>query len=172
MLDSKIRDNKSNSIYETLIPKIKFDKDYRNFINYIYKNTYNIENMGKVWNKSHNTSYILYRYFINDKIGIKTFFYKIVDIFNKSKFKLHQNAFRLNKFDERILNKDKNTWHHPRFRDQVYDYNFEELYNYSLTICIKMNALIYDVLHNKKDINTLLDYIEKIKIQNIQELLH
>ena len=172
MLDNWIRNDKSNKIYKTIIPTIKFDKDYISFINYIYKSTYNLDNMGKVWNRSHNNGYILYRYFINDKYGIKSFLYRIVDLFSLSKFKFHENTFRINMFDNRLLNKDNNEWNHPKNKSENYNYGYEELYNYTLKICIKLNSIIYDIFHNNKDINILLNYIDKINIKNIRELLH
>jgi hypothetical protein len=172
MLDNWIREDKNNKIYKTIIPKIKFDKEYITYINYIYKNTYNLDNMGKVWNRSHNNGYILYRYFINDRIGIKTFLYRIVDLFNPSKFKFHENTFRINMFDKRLLNIDKKEWNHPKNKSEKYNYSYEELYNYSLKICIKLNNIIYNIFHNNKNVNYLLNYIDKININNIQELLH
>lgn len=171
MLDSHIRTDKKGSIYKTLIPKLKFDKDYKKFINYIYKNTHNKENIGKIWNRSHNNGYYLYRYFINDNHGIKTFIYRIFDIFNPSSFKLHQNTFYIKDFDNRLLNKDKLNWHHPDNKDEVYNYSLEELYNNTLKICLKLNKLAYKVIHNKEDINVLLDSIDMINIKNMQELL-
>ena len=171
MLDSNIRTDKKGSIYKSLIPKLKFDKEYKKFINYIYENTYGKENIGNIWNRSHNNGYYLYRYFINDNHGIKTFIYRIFDIFNPSSFKLHQNTFYIKNFDTRLLNKDKLSWHHPDNKDEVYNYSLEELYNNTLKICLKLNKLAYKVIHNKEDINVLLDLIDKINIKNMQELL-
>lgn len=171
MLDSYIREDNKGSIYKVLIPKLKFDNNILSFINYIYKNTHNIDNIGKIWNRSHNNGYYLYRYFINDSHGIKTFLYSIIDLVNPTDFKLHKNTFYTKEFDNRLLNINHNTWHHPDNTKETYNYSFEELYNYTLKICIKLNNLAYNVIHKNTDIAELTNFINKINIKNIQELL-
>ena len=172
MIDSYIREDNKSSIYKTLIPKLKFDNNMLSLINYIYTNTYNIDNIGKIWNKSHNNGYYLYRYFINDTHGIKTFLYSIIDLVNPTEFKLHENTFYTKEFDNRLLNKEHNTWHHPDNICETYNYSFEELYNYTLKICIKLNNLAYNVIHNNTNVTELTNFINKINIRNIQELLN
>lgn len=171
MMDSIIKNNYNNKIYKTIIPKIKFDKKYLDFINYIYNKTYKINNIGKVWQRSHNNGYILYRYFINDKHGIKAFLYRIIDVFNFSDFKLHENTFYVKKFDNKLLNNNKSNWNNPNDKDNIYNYSLEELYNNTLKICIKANKIAYKVLHKNNNIQELLDYIKNLNIKNMQELL-
>ena len=172
MLDKKISNYTDTKYYKQLIPKLKFNNDLLKFLNYIFENTYNEKNIGKIFNKSHNNGYYIYKYFMNDKYGIKTFLYKIVDFFTPFKdIKLHENTFYCNSFDERLLNNKKNKWHHPNNINEIYNYSFEELYNIALKICIKLNNDAYKVLQNKKKINKLLNKIELIDLKNIQELL-
>lgn len=171
MIDSYIRDNNKGNIYKTLIPKLKFDNNYIKYIDYIYNNTYNIEHLGKIWNRSHNNGYYLYRYFINDNYGIKTFLYKIIDIFNPTDFKLHKNTFYIKEFNLKLLNEEKNNWRYPDKEEDVYNYSLKELYNITLKICIKLNKLAYKVIHNKDNIDKLINFINEININNIPELL-
>jgi len=160
-----------NKIYKTLIPKLKFPKELLNTINYLFKNTYNENNIGKIFNKSHNCCYYIYRYFINDLSGIKTFIYKIIDFFINSKsFKLHKNTFTKN-VDLRILNLQKNSWNNPKDKSEVHNYSIIELYNYSLKICLKLNKEAYKVLNNKKDIQDFIKLLNKIELKNIEQFL-
>lgn len=160
-----------NKIYKTLIPKLKFNNNLLDFLNYIFLHTYKEDNIGKVFNRSHNNSYYIYRYFITDLSGIKAFFYKIIDkIIRLEKFKLHQNTFN-KKVDVRILNSDKDIWHHANNKEETYNYSLEELYNYCVIISTKLNKLAYKVLNNDYDLNELISLINKVSLKNIQEFL-
>lgn len=170
MLDRNIWNNEKNSFFKVLIPKLKFNSNLINLINYVFKNTHNIDNIGKAFNRSHNNGYYIYRYFINDKLGIKTYLYKIVDFITPFKdIKLHENTFYMKKFDERLLNKEKLSWHHPNNKDEIYNYSLEELYNISLKISLKLNNLAYEILHNKKDTKELISLIKLINLKNISQ---
>ena len=160
-----------NKIYKELIPKVKFSAHTINFLNHIFLNTYNINNIGKVFNKSHNNGYYIYRFFITDIHGIKTIFYRIIDfIFPFFDIKLHQNTFN-KKIDLNILNEEKNKWPHPHNKKEIYDYSFQELYDLSLGIATKLNNLAYQVLNDNASIEELITLINKINLKNISEFL-
>lgn len=158
-----------NKIYKTLIPKLKFSKDLLKLIDYTFFNTYNKENIGIIFNISHNTCYYIYRYFINDLSNIKTKLYKIVDFFlTKNSIKFHKNTFT-KKIDLRILNSEKNNWHHPKNKKEVYNYSLEELYTIALDISVYLNNYAYLILKNEKNSDEFIDLIKKINLKNIQE---
>jgi hypothetical protein len=171
-LDSQIANNYDTKIYNTIIPRLKFNKELTNLIEEVFYQTYNEKNIGKIFNRSHNNDYYVYRYFVNDKRGHKKNFYKLVDkIFRLKDFRLQDNTFYVDKFDERILNKGKNEWHHPKNNNEIYNYSYNELYNISLKISIKLHKIAYDVLHNNKNTNELVEKIKLINLKSIQELL-
>ncbi|MBE6156459.1 MAG: hypothetical protein E7161_01805 [Firmicutes bacterium] len=172
MLDSQMRNSNKNSIYKILIPKLKFKSELINLLNYVFETAHNKKNIGKVFNRSHNNGYYIYRYFINDRFGIKTFLYKIIDFLTPFKdIKLHQNTFYTKNFDDRIFNKDKFIWHHPNNIKETYNYSFAELYDISLKIYINLNNDAYKVLHGKKDVTDFIDTIKLINLKNIATLL-
>lgn len=172
MLDSKLTDNNSSKFYKTLIPKIKFTNKLIELLNEVFEKTYKEKNIGKIFNKSHNLGYYIYRYFINDKYGIKTFFYKIIDfIIPKKDIKFSKNTFYSKQFDERLLNSEKNIWNHPNNKEETYNYSFNELYNLAIEVCTKLNNDAYEVLNNRKDLEELINNIKSINLKNIQELL-
>ena len=154
-----------NNIYKTLIPVLKFPTNLNNLINYTFLNTYKEDNIAPIFNKSHNFGYFIYRYFINDNTGIKTFFYKFFDLFLiKQNFKFSQNTFNIKVWDNNILNNEHNKWHYPDRKEKIYKYSFLELYDISFKKCVKLNKLAYLVIHDKEDINKLLEEIENISI--------
>lgn len=172
MLDSKLTDNNSSKFYKTLIPKIKFPNKLIELLNEVFEKTYKEKNIGKIFNKSHNLGYYIYRYFINDKYGIKTFLYKIIDfIIQKKDIKFSKNTFYSKQFDERLLNSEKNIWNHPNNKEETYNYSFNELYNLAIEVCTKLNNDAYEVLNNRKDLEELINNIKSINLKNIQELL-
>jgi len=172
MLDSKLTDNNSSKFYKTLIPKMKFPNKLIELLNEVFKKTYKEKNIGKIFNKSHNLGYYIYRYFINDKYGIKTFSYKIIDfIIPKKDIKFSKNTFYSKQFDERLLNSEKNIWNHPNNKEETYNYSFNELYNLAIEVCTKLNNDAYEVLNNRKDLKELINNIKSINLKNIQELL-
>lgn len=172
MLDSKLTSDTSSKFYKTLIPKVKFTNELTNLLNVVFEHTYEEKNIGKIFNKSHNLGYYVYRYLINDKYGIKTFLYKIVDLLIPFKdIKFSKNTFYSKHFDERLLNEEKHTWNHPNNMNETYNYSFYELYNLAIQVCKKLNTDAYKVLYSKKDINELISEIKAINLKNIQELL-
>lgn len=157
----------NNKIYKILIPKLKFDNELENFLNYIFNKTYKEKNIGKIFNISHNNGYYIYRYFITDLYGIKTFFYKIIDFILRFKnFKFSKNTFT-KKININILNIEKNNWHNQKKKNEIYNYSFEDLYNKARILATKLNKEAYQVLHNKKDLHEFIKKINNIDIKNI-----
>ena len=175
MLDSFLykmnnEDKWKSNIYKTLIPKLHFNKDLKLLLDEVFNKTYNEKNIGSIFNTSHNNGYYLYRYFINDPKLHKASFYKLFDLFSKD-VKLSKLTFSFKDFDERVLNKGKKKWHHPKNEKEIYNYSFLELYDISLKIAIKLNNMAYEVLKNNLEIEELLKLIRKLNLQNIELLL-
>ncbi len=171
-LDSPIANNYKKKDYKKVIPRLRFSKKLIGLINWTFEKTYGEKKIGKIFNRSHNNDYYIYRYFVHDSKGRKTKFYSFIDkIVRKKELNLQDNTFYIKNFDERILNKNKETWHHPKDITKEYNYSYEELYDYSIIICTKLNEMAYQVLHNKKDKDILVQLIKRISINNIQEFL-
>ena len=173
IIDTNLREDSNNHYFRVAIPKIKFDKEFKNFINDVFLKTYNEKNIANKLRKSHNISYYLYRYFIKDDKGYKSKIYNILDhITPKNFIKFHEFTYYINDNNDELMNPCNKKWHHPRDKKEIYNYSFEELYNISLNICVKSNTIIYNILNNNKDINELIKLIKMIDIKNISELLH
>jgi len=158
--------------FKTLIPKIKFKNSINDCLNKIFEKTYNVENIGNVINISHNNSYYLYKYFLYDRYGIKTFIYKIIDIITPFKTnKIHKNIYSIKDYNIYILNNDNYNWNHPKNNNESYNYSFSQLYDYSLKIAVEINDCAFNVLNNNNDINEFLNLISIIDIKNIQAIL-
>ena len=123
-------------------------------------------------NKSHNTGYFIYRYFITDIHGIKSKLYKIVDfLLPKNEVKFSETTFYNKGFKKELLNRNKNDWYHPRNKDEIYNYSLKELHDMAFKIALKLNKIAYQVINNKKDIEEFIKLIKLLDIKNMQELL-
>ena len=156
--------------YKIMLPKIKFTKDLSSLVTYAFKEAYNEDNIGKIMAGSIRNGYYIHRYFVLDNKGIKRHFYKIVDKLVKKDETFSDNTYYITSFDERLLNKEHNKWKHPK-KDEEYTYSLEDLFKITIDLCIKMNTLAYDVLHNKKDLEEFLKLIRLIELKNISILL-
>lgn len=171
MIDKKYHDFKSSS-FKLLIPKLKFSKSLIYMLNDVFLNTYNVKNIGKIFNKSHNNGYYIFKYFVYDKFGIKTFIYKIVDYLLPFKdIVLHKNTLFIKEIDKRIFNYNKKYWNKPNNINDKYNYSLNDLYNIALKISIKLNNDAYKVLYNQKNVEELINKIKLIDLNNIDKLI-
>ena len=177
LIDFYINDYKNhtkwqNKTFKVLIPKLKFSKELLKQIDVVFKNTYQEDNISKIFNKSHNNCYFIYRYFITDIHGIKSNLYKIIDFFTPfNEVKFSETTFYNKGFTKELLNNENLEWHHPKDEKEIYTYSLEELYYLAFNTAKKLNKLAYEILHNNKDITEFLDLIKLLELKNIPELL-
>ncbi len=160
-----------NKLYKTLIPQLKFPEDLTKLIDYTFLNTHNISNIGKIFNKSHNNGYLIYRYFIQDTYGLKSKLYKLVDFITPQQFfKFNEFAFYIKHVNLDILNTTHTNWQHPTTLE-TYNYSFDDLYHICSKIAIKFNNDAFKVLNNKLSITEFIANIKLINLKNIPKLL-
>lgn len=176
MIDYYLYDKEYNNMwkpnfYKTLVPKLKFDKDLVNLLDYAFFKAHGQKNIGKIFNISHNNGYYAYRYLIFDSKGIKSQVCKLVDKLNKNKYRLSENTLYMKHYNNRVLNLEKNEWINPYNTKEKYNYSILEIYEYSLIICKKLNEMAYQILKGKKNLEEFLNIINLINIKNIPKLL-
>ena len=154
--------------YKIMLPKIKFTKDLSNLVTYAFKEAYNEDNIGNIMAGSIRNGYYIHRYFVLDNKGIKRHFYKIIDKLVRKDETFSDNTYYITSFDERLLNKEHHKWKHPK-KCEEYNYSLED--KITINLCIKLNTLAYDVIHNNKDLEEFLKLIRLIELKNISILL-
>lgn len=122
-------DYKKYKIYKDLIKPLTFSKELKKVIDYSFKTTFNVDNMGNIFNKSYNQSKYVYRILMYDPYGIKTIFYKIVDKLTPFK-DIVAASFSLNKepIDEEFLNNQHNVWCNPLDLDLISEESWTDAY--------------------------------------------
>lgn len=139
----------------------EFSKELNDTIDYTFKNTYNINNMSKIYYTSLKQMKLFLYLFRKDKYGIKKMGYKIIDkITPKNAFIFETLSYnqKNNKY-EKYLNNDNLVWNYPVDKNIVSRKSFEQLYNHSL---IETTSII----------NEINDYFYKDKTININNLFH
>lgn len=144
------KDYKKFKIYKDFIPKLNYSKQLKDTINYTFKETYNIDNMGNIFNKSYNQSKIIYRVLMYDPTGIKTFAYKCVDYLTPFKdrvaisYSLHKDPI-----DEKFFNKKHNHWCNPVDMDLISDESWDDVYIKAVKKATKLIEESYKYLYGK-----------------------
>lgn len=138
-----------------LIPVIKFPEGLKNTISHTFKETFDVDNIGDIFNKSYNQSHYVYKFLMYDRTSIKKTLYKIVDFFSPTKnFKANCYSHHINKPDYTVMNNEKNTWLHP-ITGEEHNESFEELYKIAQDKVIKYISKCNDYFDDKCSIKDL-----------------
>lgn len=141
-----------------IIPKTKFSNKLIKTMNYTFKETFNVDNLGYIYNKSYNQSHYIYKYLMYDRFGIKKVLYKLFDIVTPFKlFKAYTYSHHVSKIKPEILNLDHSTWIHPVTGDK-HNESFIDLYNIAYDKVVTMVKKCNDYFNDK----ITLDDLEKI----------
>ena len=132
MIDAIIYQKKENSpllkakLSDTLLPLTKFSQELISCLNYVYKKTYNVDNMGKIYQKSYQTGHYLLKFFVTDRTGLKKKLYQIKDHFGTGL--MYQNlSFHVSNLDYSVLNLNHQTWSYQNGKKK--SSSFIDIYN-------------------------------------------
>lgn len=140
-------------LYKDIIPKTKFPENLKKTMNYVFENTFNVENIGNIYNKSYNQSHYIYKYLMFDRTSLKRKIYKIVDFISPFKlFKSYSYSHHINKADYSVMNMENNEWLHP-ITGEKHNESFEDLYNIAQKKAIKCIKKSNDYFKGKCKIN-------------------
>ncbi len=154
--------NKCN-LNKEIIGNVKFSEELTNFVSTIYKKTYNKDNIGKYYYKGIKHCKVFNTLIVNDRFGIKRFFYKLIDTItnhpygNLSVYSTHLLTPNLN-----FLNNERKQWIHPCNKNLKYNYSFQDLFELSLKKTKKIIKEVNKVLYEDSSIEKLRDYIPNI----------
>ena len=126
-------------------------------INYTMYKTYKFNNMGKLFKNGIINMKIIYRLFRYDPIGYKKNIYKFSDVFlpkNIKKTYTNSYSYKLNK-NNYYLNLNNKKWCHPRYKNEVYNDSFIDLYDKALMMALNTIKQVNKVLYKNENIKTL-----------------
>ena len=134
---------------------IKKNKVIVELLNKVLKDTYNIDNGGKLYYRYLRNLKIVYMLFRRDRFGIKKTIYNFMDKFYKKKI----YAMSFHNIEDVDFNFDHKVWHHP-FTNEESNKSLIDLYKESYKKVYILIDKVNLVLKDKMDINKLDNIIE------------
>ncbi len=144
---------------DMLLPRVKFSSELKNCVTYTFKNTYKVDNIGNVYNKSVNSGNFLLKYFVTDRIGFKRFIYSIVDKLNRYGRMYSNLSFHVKNIDTSLFNLNHGEWCNPIDKKLISTLSFLDLYNESITEGVYKISSINDYFNNKISLDKVLEII-------------
>lgn len=131
---------KDVQIANMLLPKEKFSTELKETLTHTFKKTFQIDNMGPVYEKSVAMGNFLLKYAVTDRTGIKKVLYKLRDFICNHK-KYQYLSFHVTKLIPEYLNETKQTWVYPVNNKLIHKESFQELYKQALIKTIELITL-------------------------------
>ena len=144
------------SINKDIIKKPVINTNLENLISKVYKETYNVDNIGNYYRSSIKQAKLI-NIFINDKTGIKQAIAKTINVFTKSHPEYYTTYIKQPILD--FLNLERKTWNHPCNTEETFNYSFDDLMNIAKKKCLNIIKEIDKVIYHNQDIKTLYDVI-------------
>jgi hypothetical protein len=165
-LDAYLYEQKNNKpfkdfkIHKYLITKDKFSKELINILNKTYEETFNIKKGGNKYELGCKEMYYTYLLFIEDKTGIKTKVYKVLDKLFPSKLGKYETfSSHITNIDTSILNLEHKTWYNPWNKDKSNE-SFFDLYDKAKSNCLSLFIATHKFLNDEI---TLEEYQKELK---------
>ena len=156
------KEAKEYKMYNYILNNDIFDDTIINMINKVIKDTYDIDNMGNIYNKCINDMKRFYKLFNYDPYGIKKLGYSIIDFITPRMFirKKEFSFYLTHNSKKYYLNLEKATWNHPCNKYETYNYSFIELYVKAIDKTCNIIKEMDKILNKKKiDIDKISELI-------------
>ena len=146
----------------------KFSNELKDTIKYTFKQTFDVDNMDKIYYKSlkqmRNSIFI----FRQDRYGIKKFFYKLADTFtSKRVFRFEAISYHYPLNDRHnFLNENHKLWRNPCDYSLTSEESFLDLYLRALKLAKVMICASFDYI-NGKDIELEKVFVNKSYITGL-----
>lgn len=150
-----------------LLKKTKFSKKLVKSIDDVFKKTYNMDNIGKIYEKSYNQSRYIFNLAMKDRYGIKKFIYRILDlILVHFKIKSIYCSLYIRNIDTSFLNKDNKEWYNPRNKNLKYNYSWDELFEKAQNQSLMIINLCHKFFKNQTSLKKIKEAIPNISYSN------
>jgi len=149
-------------LYDDLIPNMEFSSTLKSTIDYTFKHTFNVDNIGVIYNKAYNHSRKAYKYLMYDRFNIKKLLYHVVDfIYPFKRFKAYSYSHHINHIDNTILNEGHKIWLHP-VTGEEHTESFYDLYDISMKKVLKYINKCNEYFNDKCSLEELKKVIGNI----------
>ncbi len=147
----------------------KFSNELNDTIKYTFKETFDIDNMDKIYYKSLKQMRSAILIFRQDRYGIKKFFYKLADTFtSKRVFRFEAISYHYPLNDRHnFLNENHKLWRNPCDYSSTSEESFLDLYLRALKLAKVMICASFDYI-NGKDIELEKVFVNKSYITGLE----
>ena len=147
----------------------KFSNELNDTIKYTFKETFDVDNMDKIYYKSLKQMRDSIFIFRQDRYGIKKFFYKLADTFtSKRVFRFEAISYHYPLNDRHnFLNENHKLWRNPCDYSLTSEESFLDLYLRALKLAKVMICASFDYI-NGKDIELEKVFINKSYITGLE----
>lgn len=155
------------NICKKLLKPIKFSKTLKKCLNCVYYETYKINNMGNIYERSYNQSKLIFRLFMMDRLGIKKLLYKLLDLLPLNiDFKFSYCSFYIKNIDKSFLNTEKKTWYNIKDKNIESNLSWDELFLSAEQKSLELIELCHKYFKNKINKKKLSEKIQNISYAN------
>ncbi len=143
---------KNYDIAKNLVPRLKFPTELIDSLDYTFLNTFDVENVGRKFEKSYKHCNWIFKYIIYDKFGIKSKLFKFYDFLNNNRGKAYKyNTTYVKNIDESILNLKNKTWCNPLDKSIKSNDSVIDLYEQATIKSVNLITKVNKVLNGKMD---------------------
>lgn len=149
------------SLGDILLPKQILSEELKDVLNQVYEKTFQVTNMGNIYEKSIKDGHTIIKYFVTDHFGIKKLAYSLFDIIFFINSKKYQNlSFYIPNPDETFLNRDHHEWCSPIDNSHKSTESFDDLYQKALQETLEIFEATYLLINNKLKLTTYLNLLK------------
>ncbi len=133
-----------------ILPKMEFSKELLMVLNRDYKETFNVNNGGVKYQKATHLVHNGYKYFLEDKRGIKKKIFKVLDKlpFNRG-IVLEYLSTHILEVDKNIFNLEHKTWYNPWDNKIKSNKDFLALYDDAIKRGVEVFNATYKYINNQ-----------------------
>lgn len=132
-----------------------FQDGLKEVIDYSFKETFDVNNMSKFYEKAIRQMRLFYRYFRNDRYGLKKTIYQVIDkVTPKKGYQLEPLSYHLKPQDQwNYLNQRRMIWNHPINKKETYRYSYIELYMIAINRAVQFIEKVNEYIFTSKKIS-------------------
>ncbi len=152
------------NVSKEIIGNPKLSTNLKDLITKVYKETYNMDNVGQGYVRSIFENRFIISAITNDRFGIKYHILKFINLFMHSHPEYYSSYVKEPIYH--YLNEEKKEWNNPCDKNDKYNYSFDELLQLSEKKCIEIINKCHECIYKTKDIEKLRKYIPDIDYAN------
>ena len=151
-------------VYDYAFKVTKFSKKLENIISETFYKTYEIKNVGIYYTRAVRQMKNFFRFYRNDRTGLKKILYTCLDFVRPKRFKRMKSiSYNIDhKVNDYYLNFNKEEWGSTLNEFERYNASFIELYRKSIDLAVTYINEINKIIYDNENINNIFKILPDI----------